>query len=239
MGSIRNKEFISLGPSCIPAEILKTTGLRSCTYGFDWFRSGGYFVQKYLELPTEEFLSRYVYQPCVPMIQPIRPTAEVDSTVEAISINPIYGFNYLYNPHRDYLKDSTKEYFKRAFYRLKKTLENKQIQKNFILADYINKEGYTFLNKYETIIQFLSDVILKSNLKSIEESEIFILRIQLAEEDDRQLQIKKSVYEPTEKNLSIKANIFEISYPNYLDDIDIRNLTYRIIGNRIFKEEII
>ena len=31
--------FISLGPTCVAAEILKAGGLRTCTFGFDWLRS--------------------------------------------------------------------------------------------------------------------------------------------------------------------------------------------------------
>ena len=33
------RTYMSLGPTCVSAEILKAGGLRTCTYGFDWFRS--------------------------------------------------------------------------------------------------------------------------------------------------------------------------------------------------------
>ena len=32
--------------------------MRTCTYGFDWFRSGGFFIKRFLELNLDEFLAR-------------------------------------------------------------------------------------------------------------------------------------------------------------------------------------
>ena len=47
------KAYISWGPTCVPAEILKASKLRACTFGFDWFRSGSYFVEENLRMPLD------------------------------------------------------------------------------------------------------------------------------------------------------------------------------------------
>ena len=66
--------FVSLGPTCLAAEILKAGDMRSCTYGFDWVRSGSFFVKEFLNIPTSLFIEKYVKQPCIPLKQNEDPT---------------------------------------------------------------------------------------------------------------------------------------------------------------------
>ncbi len=150
-------EHISLGPSCIPAEMLKAANLRSCTYGFDWFRSGGFFVQQFISLDLDTFLCRYVFNPSIPLIQ-IGANSSINtdaSTLEVSPIDPIYGFTYLYNPHRNYLYPSTFEYFSRAFGRLKNVISSSNKLKKFIIADYTNKPHYTHINNPYKVREYL------------------------------------------------------------------------------------
>ena len=72
--------FISLGPTCLGAEILKAGRLRDCTYGFDWVRSGGYFIFKFFEMEHELFIDKYVVDPCVPLLQNENPALRADLT---------------------------------------------------------------------------------------------------------------------------------------------------------------
>ena len=113
------KKFISFGPNCLAADILKQSGLREATYGFDWFRSGSWHHREVLLNPLEDFLSAYVYRPSIPLYQPQDPLKNKNRTIELKARKLVYGYETLYNPHRHLYRQENHDYFKHCFVRLK------------------------------------------------------------------------------------------------------------------------
>ena len=104
--------YISLGPTCVPAEILKAADMRSSTLGFDWFRSGDYFISEFFNSDVEEFIVQHVIKPSIALRQCQNPNMLINQTAELEVLKPNFGFNYLYNPHRSYAENTNLEYLK-------------------------------------------------------------------------------------------------------------------------------
>ena len=150
--------FISIGPTCVPAEILKAGQLRKCSYGFDWARSGSHHLRDFLQLNHEVFMQKHIYTPSVPLTQPVDPSTSILNTVEPEAYSPLYGYPYYYNPHRNLYLEETHDYLDRCFFRTREVFENHNRKKILILADYINKAGAIFLNKTGLISEYLDDL---------------------------------------------------------------------------------
>lgn len=217
--------FISLGPTCVPAEILKASSMRSCTYGFDWFRSGGYFIKQFLKLDLHHFLHRYVYNPCIPLSQLSQPSLSSVHTAEPSPIEAVYGFPYLYNPHRDYSEQSTRDYFYRCFERLDLVLSSDQ-SFIFVIADYTNKPGAVFLDRGALILKFLEESFNISRFKFLKPFHIFMIRISLEDIDGSFISYETQF-------VSEYSSILTFRCPSYMDDPSIRSSLYRYIGRRI------
>lgn len=234
----RKTAFISLGPTCVPAEILKAGGLRTCTYGFDWFRSGGIYVKHFLETDIDTFLKFHVYNPSILLEQCNNPETIKNNTTELQRADPIYGYPYLYNPHRNLHSKATRDYFKRSFIRLKNAIQNESLKKEFILADYTNKLHASFLNSWERICEFLAKTICNAEVKNFS---ISIIRISLAmyDHDARERSHwKKYLTKKYNKEIminGIKCRYFEYSIHSNLDLEEIRKHTYRLIAKQIFR----
>ena len=56
-------EFISFGPCCLGAELLQALELRTCSYGFDWSRSGSLEHKDFLKQGSSEFFKTRVMNP--------------------------------------------------------------------------------------------------------------------------------------------------------------------------------
>ena len=156
------KLFLSFGPNCLAADILKSCELRKCTYGFDWFRSGSWHHKEFLRLPIEIFLAKYVYAPCLPLIQGTNPKRVASKTVELSAIKPVYGYQVLYNPHRPLYERETNKYFERCFRRLDSALNSKS-EVNILLADYTNKPGSNMIPNYKKCLEYLSSLLIMNN----------------------------------------------------------------------------
>ena len=139
------QSMISFGPSCIAAEILKACRMREKTYGFDWFRSGSIHHKLFFKLDTESFVSNIVMRPSIFFSQGEKLANTKNRTVELKQKKIIYGYDILYNPHRDYNKE-TENYFRRAFKRINLRMKcSEEIPRPILLmADYTNKEDYTY-----------------------------------------------------------------------------------------------
>jgi len=146
----------------LSAEILKASGLRECTYGFDWCRSGYYYLEQFLSLDLEEFLSAFAYRPSIPLIQSEDPNKSAVQTAELIHPVFLYGFPYLYYPHRPVNTPDTKEYIKRSFTRLKNTLKDDDLCKICILSDYTNKPYASFLDHHAIIAPTVHSLLASS-----------------------------------------------------------------------------
>lgn len=148
-------EFVSLGPWCYAAGILKACGLRHCSYPFDWCQSGSLHHSEVLTLEPTEFYYRHIHNP----VQHLRyiPLTEVDSIGHTHGrlekVPTLYGYDLFYNPHRKHGQEIG--YFLRCLQRLRDLCNNPSMSVIFFLSDYIDKPGNTFLNNYHGITEIL------------------------------------------------------------------------------------
>ena len=217
--------FISLGPTCLGAEILKKGHLRNCTYGFDWVRSGGYFILRFLEIEHQLFIDKYVVNPCIPLLQNEDPSMRTDSTVNPEPIDPIYGYPYLYTPHRDYNKVETREYLNRSFSRLAKQLK-RNVKTVFLICDYVNKQGCVYLNNWEKIAEKLEYAFKNSNHYQLDNFEIVFLRIKLSEHRVGFCSVKV-------KRITNLSTLLVVEAPLVLDEESTRRYLYNIIAKTL------
>jgi hypothetical protein len=154
-----NHAYVSLGPTCLSAELLKAAGFRSCTYGFDWFRSGSHHLKDFLELDLEHFLVKHVYSPNIPLMQNDDPNDLINNTAELAPFEPLYGYQYLYCPHRSYKNSSNLEYFGRAFDRLKVFISNPGNFASFLLSDFPHSTYGSFLDETSLISGHLEHLL--------------------------------------------------------------------------------
>lgn len=218
---------VSLGPTCVPAEILKASGLRTCTFGFDWFRSGSFFVEQFLDIPLALFLDKYVANPCIPLRQvlPLPPQAIAPHTIEPSAISPLYGYNYLYNPHRVLDDPLTVSYYERSFGRLRQAIGDASALKKYIIADYVNKQHAVHLSSVNQIIDWFGRLSLLHGLSG----ELYIVRIFLSQERIYRVErVDKTV------DSVITTAIFNVSYWEELDKEENRSFVYQKLGRDIF-----
>lgn len=226
-------KFFSLGPTCLGAEILKAGGLRKCTYGFDWVRSGSFYIEKFFDDELSEFILKYVHNPCVPLVQNQDPTKRIDNTVNPEKIEQIFGFDYLYTPHRDYNNPETKKYLSRSFNRLKSDVQISD-KKVFLLCDYENKNGYTFFRDEKNIISNIYALIEHSRQYRVKDFKVIMLRITLNAKNN--LCAKQEEKRVINSDGLWIGSLIKIVIPSSLDDEDIRHLYYSWIARRVLAQ---
>jgi len=228
--------YISLGPTCLPSEILKATGLRRCTYGFDWFRSGYIHLSFLLENPLDQFLLQHVNSPNIPLEQICDPTILPSKTSEVRHMSNMYGFPYLYNPHRNLQLSSTRDYFYRCFYRLRTILFDDNIYKLFFLADYVNKPYSTYLHSPPEIFDALTE-LLRAN--GVQNFKITILRLLLDPLVDESHISSYTHALPIDLLLDTHNTYAATCRINPLNDHPLlRAITYKSIGRQIFSDHL-
>ena len=196
--------------------------MRDCTYGFDWVRSGGYFILKFLEIEHQLFIDKYVIDPCVPLLQNEDPSLRADLTVNPEPINPIYGYPYIYTPHRDYARAETKEYLTRSFARLANQLERNE-KTVFLICDYENKEGCIYLNDWKIIAGLVENAFIKSKIYKMNDFQIVFVRIKLS---DEKIQFCTS----KARSITNLSTLLKIDAPLVLDEVSTRKDFYNIIA---------
>ena len=231
MHSIRDKMcsqtkicFVSLGPTCVPAEILKACNLRTCTFGFDWSRSGSFHLNEFLRLPLREFLANHVFNPNIPLVQQNIPCKSSLNTSELAPIIPVYGYNYFFNPHRDISNPATREYHTRSFERLQRILYCKEVAKIFVIADYTNKQNANFLDSHLGISEHLKNLFVQAGINNYIINQI---RITLLEGNSRHFGVDT-------QGINTKSYLHRIYAHKLLDEPELRGHMYRLLGNRIF-----
>ena len=178
-----NQKYISFGPSCLAADILKWCNLRVCTFGFDWFRSGSYHHALFFRLKTKDFLKFHVNQLSYPLRQIGNPNNTLNKTSEFKPLQHLYGYEVLYNPHRNYDEISFM-YFGRAFNRLENRLDSNQggFKKPVLLmADYLNKEHCIHFHDTSKAAVYLQNNCL---LRYGYIPEVKIIRLKIVDERD-------------------------------------------------------
>lgn len=203
------QKFISFGPSCIAAEVLKACKMREKTYGFDWFRSGSIHHKLFFKIDNESFVSNVVMRPSIYFKQEGKLSDKKNRTVELQQQRILYGYDILYNPHRDYNREA-EGYFRRAFNRIDLRMKwNEEVPRPILLmADYMNKKHYTYFNcpfesakyviynallKYGympkvVIIRFMivgEESWAKDNIEMEERNNIQVYKIPISDEVDR------------------------------------------------------
>jgi hypothetical protein len=214
--------YVSLGPACISAEILKSSDLRTSTLGFDWCRSGAIHLSEFLLCSHETFMERHVYYPNIML----KPTARVVPgnlpTYEIDRLPNKYGFDYLFNPHRDLSLPTTREYLSRAFKRLREVIYNRDVFKILLLTDYINKPFHNFMPEPFLAADFIGDLLASHGITN---TYLVVLRMELSSIKTQDLNI-------VVKRNSATHVILRAVYPEFLDDPQYRHYIYRIIGKR-------
>ena len=236
MSEVNYKEqIVSLGPTCVPAEILKSASLRDCTYGFDWFRSGDYFLEVFFNQLLENFLHRCVFTPSIPLRQESCPTKTNSFTSDVEPIEVQFGFNYLYNPHRDYSQKDNLDYFRRSFTRLSHVLDDKSVCKHFFIADYLNKPGSIFFHQPLQDLERVASIIDNSCVYPVTPYSLTLLRIEIVRSSDYicSTELIESRISDLSTQRIIKARI-----SSQLDtEGTIRNDTYKKIAEMVFDKE--
>jgi len=161
---MRKVEFISLGPWCHTAGILRSCDLRNCSYPFDWCQSGFIQHSEVLKLNPREFYYRHMHNPT--MHFEYHELTEPDTIGHTLGklerVMPRYGFEFFYNPHRKHGQEIA--YFLRCLRRLREVCSDSSVSKVFVLADYIDKPGNTFLSHSHEVAHLVEDNILNNAL---------------------------------------------------------------------------
>ena len=154
-------DFVSFGPCCLGAELLRALELRECSYGFDWSRSGSMEHRDFLRLGAVDFFDKHVKNPIIRMRQISSPHSTETKTAEIEPVRPIYGYPYTYNPHRSLSNKSDLNYLARCYTRLEEKLNCKNKRPlTIILSDYTNKKGYTHFPNPTMSAQYLLSAFL-------------------------------------------------------------------------------
>ena len=214
------RAFVSLGPTCIPAEILKAANLRRCSFGFDWSRSGYIHLKRFLGSSTDEFLETVVLNPNIPLCQPTTPDNTNMLTVEPAPIVPMYGFPYFYNPHRDLYDPSTVTYFRRAFQRMRTVIDDLTVHKVYILSDYTNKHAYTFFNEPIEVLRKVTRLI-----ETRGKDHVLMVRVSI----NNSLEAPHIISE----DYSTSSKLVICQTPEVYDQLELRKFLYRYIGQWI------
>lgn len=168
---------ISLGPTCLPAYILKMCRLRTASYPLDWSRSGSTHLYDLCKLEPEAFYWSHVHNPSLQFVQKNNPEKTSNNTEELISRPNTYGYNYLYNPHRKL--GGSKDYFIRTLNRFNVAIDGIE-PISFFVADYKNKEGSSFFLNPIAQIKYIKETLL-SRCQPI--FSITMLRIELCNDN--------------------------------------------------------
>jgi len=228
--------FISFGPTCVPAEILKAGSLRRCTFGFDWFRSGSFFVGRFLESSLDDFLKCYVFNPCIPLAQLGDPASNPLSTTELSHHDVVFGFPYLYNPHRSLNCMLTRDYYRRSFARLKNVLQLSNVFKIIFIADYINKPHASYIKDPMKAIAEVNGYLSRAGIKNYS---IVLLRIEINFYANSGNFLHKrslignisTINQPGNRH---PAKLVYAHIPDYLEQSENKNNTYRLLAKELF-----
>ena len=170
--------FVSLGPWCYAAGILQSCGLRDCSFPFDWCQSGSIQHKDILELTPEAFYYRHIHSPA--LFFDYYHLSEPDSNGNTLgrldSIKPIYGYPFFYNPHRP--PGLERDYYLRCLRRFHNICLDNNTRKIFLLADYIDKPGSSFLHDANQIQEYIQEHITSRCLGM---TSIVIYRTQVTE----------------------------------------------------------
>jgi hypothetical protein len=176
---VQKKKYISLGPFCLSASILKSAKLRDGSYPLDWAQSGYTTIKELVELSKEAFYFRNIYTPSIHFYQTsTKNTSQNDMfpLISSVDTN-IFGYPYFYNPHKR-LGAESKEYHLRTLTRWENATSTGS-SVTFLLTDYCNNPGNIFFDDSGTKLIALSRC-LSENLAC--EHRIILIRLRLSED---------------------------------------------------------
>ena len=149
--------FISLGPSCLSASLLKTLNLRNCSYPFDWGQTGGLHLRDALIMEVNDYYYRHIAVPNVQLTQICNPESSDNNTATLRRKDHVYGHPFYHNPHRPIGSD--KDYYIRCLLRFKDTVYNKNVKKIFVLSDYLDRPGEKYYKDPNIVCTYLLDTL--------------------------------------------------------------------------------
>jgi len=197
---------ISLGPTCLPAHILKTCGLRNASYPLDWAHSGSTHFSDLLKLEPVEFYWAHVHKPSIQFVQQDDPALRRDCTSLLKPRPSIYGYEYFYNPHR--VLGSNMGYHMRTICRFKDALSGGVERLSFLLADYVSKPGGIFFDNPLAQLRFIDESLQEACRSRFN---IVMLRVAFLGRSQRVVSHKV-------ERLSATASVLSIALPQVLDD---------------------
>tara|TARA_Y100001968_G_C19231908_1_gene654900 strand:+ start:355 stop:903 length:549 start_codon:yes stop_codon:yes gene_type:complete len=177
----------------------------------------------FLKYGPEKFVEKFVLEPSIILRQAQNPEEEKYKTAELSIVKIIYGYKYVYNPHRSLYLKETKDYFHRCFARLWEELTNMKMKKNIILSDYLNKDGYNHIPDIYKARNYLQSIfLLYLN---------YIPKITFV----RYLICKKLDFDSTIRNEEKDwGNIITVNVPSTIDnDKAARKAYYKRIGSEL------
>lgn len=215
--------FISLGPACFTAGVLKHGGLRNCSFPLDWARSGGHLLPDLLTLGAEHFYYKYIHQPSIHYDLSELPSTKNNFTAGLKQVETKYGFPYFYNPHR--IPGSGKDYFLRCLNRFHDAITNLTVITHFLIIDQPSNIGEKYFDEPLVCLRYI-DETLRRHLSPSKQFTVSLARV-----------VKSS-------NLLSSSNIavvsksmrnLEIFVPSQLDEETIAPIVCRLIYGRDFR----
>ena len=215
-----NQRFISLGPTCVAAEILRISDLRLVTYGFDWVRSGSIHLSQLMSYDINSFIETHVVVPNIRLTQIADPANSSVNTAELNKLSLVYGYEYFYAPHRKLLSANTISYHARTLSRIKDVICKSVLRKCFVLADYLNKDGAITLQQVEQSCSFVRGIL---DSYSCVKHDLVAIRITLLSENKFYFDVK---------NMN-GFSLLSVGFPRRLDEPIYRDKVYSLIGKKL------
>ena len=142
-------KYCSLGETCQPANTLKSLGLKSESYPFDWVTSKSEIVKSCLEDDFKTFLDRSLYLP-----SDVERSCYHGAYVQILTTKPILNERIFFR-HRDPLhNDEDYNYYVRCVDRFRKLLASDD--KKIFIKTYLHKQpSESYLEDAISLTEFL------------------------------------------------------------------------------------
>ena len=158
--------YISLGPACFTASLLKFADFRRYSLPFDWARTGSFHWEDSFNLTPDEFYTHNVLTPNHRMVQVGDPrTSEIQMSELAYKV-PTFGYPYFFNPHKKIGHD--KDYIIRCLKRLKQIYQSSDVLIKFVLSKHKDKvEEDFYFNLTDDLLSYFQRVLSSSGLNAV------------------------------------------------------------------------
>lgn len=158
---INHWKFISLGPTCISASLIKGMGLKLESYPLDWAQSGSEIAKELFRLDETAFFWRHIHKPTQLLEQVIDNRILKKDELPTHGIKPIkslFGYSWFYNPHSE-INEHDNSYYRRCLTRFKQLIGNHTQDVCCIISDQPDLASYDYLNiSSDQLIDFYNEI---------------------------------------------------------------------------------